>query len=244
MAPVSWIYTQCYAELEQIGENRLKTIHSKLPDLVNGSREEEKEEQVMACLAVRPDDNVLELGGNIGRLSTVIGYITKESGSLWVVEPDSRHVESAILNRDNAGMDYFIFNGSISKRPIQCLGWPPESIFQSSNNVSFKDFQSRFCCNKTITVLACDCEGALFYTLFDEPSMLDDIQTVILENDFPDTPYLSETFLRRGFQNDFPGINRKEWVHDLLKAKGFRTVYQKELLNFQEDFYQVWTKRA
>ena len=77
----------------------LLDIHNKI--IINhGSKYDEYPEQLLAVMFVNPDDCVLELGGNIGRNSCIIGKILKDSNNLLVVESDPLSVLKLDENKE------------------------------------------------------------------------------------------------------------------------------------------------
>ena len=60
---------------------QLSDLHSKLK-LNYGNFSEEYPEQEMAVMYIKPDDIVLEIGGNIGRNSCIIGSLLNDSKNL------------------------------------------------------------------------------------------------------------------------------------------------------------------
>jgi hypothetical protein len=53
----------------------------------------------MEVMFINPDDCILELGGNIGRNSCVIGTILKDSNNLLVIESDPLSVLKLKINK-------------------------------------------------------------------------------------------------------------------------------------------------
>ncbi len=66
---------------------------------------------------VNPDDCVLELGGNIGRNSCVIGKILNDSNNLLVIESDPLSVLKLDENRRINALYFKIEGSEISKIP-------------------------------------------------------------------------------------------------------------------------------
>ena len=77
----------------------------------------------------------------------------------------------------------------------------------------------------TFDTLVADCEGALYYIIQDEPNMFDNINTIIMENDYHD-------------------INQKEFLDNFLLNKSFKRIY----VNgggwgpCAKYFFEVWKK--
>jgi 16S rRNA A1518/A1519 N6-dimethyltransferase RsmA/KsgA/DIM1 with predicted DNA glycosylase/AP lyase activity len=66
---------------------------------------------------VNPDDCVLEIGGNIGRNSGVIGKIFDDSNNLLVVESDPLSVSKLEENKNINSLNFKIEGSAISKIP-------------------------------------------------------------------------------------------------------------------------------
>ena len=85
---------------------KLSAIHRKLT-LVHGSFRDEFPEQKMAVRFLKPDDRVLEIGGNVGRNSLIIGSIVNQN-SLVVLESDPNIAKQLEENRDANSMRFHI----------------------------------------------------------------------------------------------------------------------------------------
>jgi hypothetical protein len=53
----------------------------------------------MSIMFIKPDDCVLEIGGNIGRNSCVIGKVLNDSNNLLVIESDPLRVSKLEENK-------------------------------------------------------------------------------------------------------------------------------------------------
>ncbi len=53
----------------------------------------------MSIMFIKPDDWVLEIGGNIGRNSSVVGKTLKDSNNLLVIESDLLSVSKLEENK-------------------------------------------------------------------------------------------------------------------------------------------------
>ena len=74
--------------------------------------------------------------------------------------------------------------------------------------------------------LVLDCEGAFYYIVMDMPEVLDNIQLIIMEND-----YLK--------------MEEKEYVDNTLKNKNFRRIYKEQgpWGPCQSNFYEIWKRK-
>jgi FkbM family methyltransferase len=210
----------------------LNTLHNKLK-LNYGSFSEEYPEQVMAAMYIKPDDIVLELGGNIGRNSCIIASLLKDSKNLTVFESDPR---TAILLNENRALNNLNFNiedCAISKsvlyqshwdtKPVDMLSDNEKKSWQKIKTITWDEIKGKY--NVPFDTLVVDCEGALFYILKEEPDFLQHFKKIIIENDFhilEHKTFVDEEFARYNFNRVY------------YKDGGFGPCY-----NF---FYEVWEK--
>ncbi len=209
-------------------KHKLETIHSKL-HLVHGSLAEEYPEQLMAAMYVSKNAKVLELGGNVGRNSCVIASILKKSKNLVVVESSSESAKLLQENRDANKLQFHIEASAISKVPLVQSGWKtvPSKVDLPGHTriktISYAKLKKKY--GIKFDTLVVDCEGALYNILVDDPKMLKNITTVIIENDFDDLQHML-------------------YVQNLFKQNGLQCVYN-EAGGFgpcYDYFYQVWKK--
>lgn len=208
----------------------LQKIHSTSV-LKYGNFQEEYPEQLMASRYIKPDNKVLELGGNIGRNSIVIAKLLNDSTNLVTLECDSDIASQLSENRDLNQLAFHIENSAISLRKLCQRGWdtspydtdtlPPGS--KAVKNITFDELEKKY--SITFNTLVADCEGALYYILQDFPTMLTNIQTIIMENDYYTLP---------------PKIK----VDEIIVANGFKRVYVEEggWGPCYDRFFEVWQK--
>ena len=79
--------------------------------------------------------------------------------------------------------------------------------------------------NINFDTLVADCEGALYYILRDEPTLLNNINLVIIEN-------------------DFANLEHKQFVDEQFRSNGLKRVYVSSggWGPCQEFFYEVWSR--
>ena len=208
----------------------IETVHKNLV-LHGGSFADEIEEQKMSVLYIESTDRVLELGGNIGRNSLVIASLLDDSSKLTVLETNPTDARILFQNRDANDFHFRILPCALSKRvliqheSITHVHDENEPIPDGYFQVQTMDY-SRLCSimGYTPNVLVCDCEGALYQILVDEPTFLDGFTKVILENDFWDRP------------------DQEEYVHQRLRHLGFSVVYSLSYYHVRPDFWQVWIR--
>jgi len=215
---------------------KLSTLHRKLT-LIHGSFCDEFPEQKMAVRFLKPDDRVLEIGGNVGRNSIVIGSIVNQN-SLVVLESDPNIAKQLEENRNANGMTFAIEASALSARPLVQRGWDtmvsdtvPEG-YKRVETISLAGLRAKYQNAVPFNTLVLDCEGAFYYILSDMPDILDGITTIIMENDYYDRSH-------------------KEYIDSTLTANGFSGVYSEALgpeyafknFPFSSNFFEVWSRR-
>lgn len=209
--------------------NRAANIHSKL-NIRYGSFNEELPEQRMAVRYLTGDERVLEIGGNIGRNSLVIASILKNSQNLVALESDVNIAAQLTENRNLNNLNFHIESSALSKRKLIQRGWDtlPSDTLQHGytwvNTISFEQLKEKYSIEFDTLVL--DCEGAFYYILMDMPEMLDNINLIIMENDYKE-------------------ISKKNYIDKTLKEKGFYVDYAEAggWGPCANNFFEVW-KRA
>lgn len=198
-------------------------------NLYYGSFNEEVPEQIMSVMFISPQDRVLELGGNIGRNSCIISTILSGSQNLVVAESDPRIAGQLMQNRNHNHLHFQIEASAISQKPLIQAGWvtvPSETVPEGHvqvNVITYQDLKAKY--GLKFSVIVADCEGALFYIFQDDESMLDDVDLLILENDYCNRVHYEE-------------------VRDKIIAHGFHLAYNKAggWGPCYNEFYQVWKK--
>ena len=91
------------------------------------------------------------------------------------------------------------------------------------NTITWNNLKQKY--NMKFNVLVLDCEGAIYYILKNEPEILNDIETIIIENDFTD-------------------ITHKVFVNNVFESYNFKIVYNKSggFQPLYNCFYEVWKK--
>ncbi|MFI0435326.1 MAG: hypothetical protein ACH350_06325 [Parachlamydiaceae bacterium] len=223
-------FSHFYLEAESIeeGKQRLTELHSKL-QIKYGSFAEEYPEQLMSVRYISNEAKVLEIGGNIGRNSCVIGSLLKDSKTLVVSEPCLQDAGRLQENRDLNKLEFGIEPAAVSKVKLIQSGWktiPSSELlpgFSQVNIISFSELEQKY--GIQFDTLVVDCEGALYQMLLDDPKMLDNIKLIIIEN-------------------DFDNIESMKFVHEHFKKHGLQCVYNEAggWGPCYGCFYQVWKK--
>lgn len=190
-------------------QEKLKLLHSKI-NLDFGSMTEEYPEQLMAVKYIKPTDTVLEIGGNIGRNSCIIALLLNDDKRLLVLESSEISANQLKHNRNKNNLKFHVEDSALSKVPLIQSGWTTlvskEVLpgYTKVKTITFDEILKKY--QLKFNVLVADCEGALYQILKDEPDLLKDIETIIIENDFVD-------------------IKHKEYVHSMFLDNGFKVVY-------------------
>jgi FkbM family methyltransferase len=209
-----------------IAKNKLNYLHNSLK-LNYGLFKDEYPEQLMSMKYLTGSEKVLEIGGNIGRNSLIIGSIV-DNTNFVSLETHSEIYKQLTHNRDTNNMKFNIENSALSKRKLIQKGWetiPSESLLDgyiNVNTISFIELKQKY--NIDFDTLILDCEGAFYYILMDMPEILDNIQLIIMEN-------------------DYNNINHKLYIDTILKNKFY--------IEYSEgggwgpcsnNFYEVWKR--
>jgi len=211
-------------------DERLSNIQNKLI-LNSGSFLDELPEQKMVIRYLTGNEKVLELGGNIGRNSLIISYILgqKNNTNLVVLESDTNISKQLIENRDINKMNFHVENSALSKRKLIQKGWQTiisDKLLEGYNNVniiSYNEILEKY--KIQFDTLILDCEGSFYYILQDFPDILENINLIIMEN-------------------DYHNIIHKIYIDTILKKYNFYIDYSESggWGPCQNNFFEVWKK--
>lgn len=204
---------------KNIGDKRLdvnskiREIHSSLK-INYGGFHEELPEQKMAVSYLTGNEKVLELGGNIGRNSLVIARILNAAqgncANFVSLECDPSIAQQLTENRDLNNFDFHIENSALSKRKLMQKGWDTkvsdvlEPEYKWINTITWDELNAKY--QIVFDTLVLDCEGAFYYILMDMPEILDNVNLIIMENDYHDIEkkkYIDEVMTFKGFNRDY-----------------------------------------
>ena len=206
----------------------LTNIHSKLK-IKYGNLNEELPEQKMAVRYLTGNEKVLEIGGNIGRNSLVIASILKNTNNFVTLESDVNTANQLTENRDLNNFKFHIEKSALSNRSLIQRGWdtiPSDTLrtgYNWVNTITYDKLKTKY--NIEFDTLVLDCEGALYYILMDMPEILNNINLIIMENDYHD-------------------ISHKHYIDSILKKYKFYNDY-KEAGGWEpcfNNFFEVWKK--
>lgn len=175
-----------------------------------GTFQEEYPEQQMVMQYFTGNEKVLEIGANIGRNSLIIASILGNNNNFVTLESDSNIAKQLQENRDLNGFDFHIENSALSKRKLIQTGWDtrPSDVlldgYQWVDTITLDDLREKY--QILFDTLVLDCEGAFYYIVKDMPDILDNIQLIIMENDYYDISnkeYVDEVLINHGFYVDY-----------------------------------------
>jgi len=208
--------------------NKLLEMQSKLK-LKHGSFNDELPEQKMTVRYLTGNEKVLEIGGNIGRNSLIISSILTNKKNFVCLESDPYISMQLCENRDINGFDFFVENSALSNRKLIQKGWKTiESDivltgYKKINTITLQELRKKY--DIVFDTLILDCEGAFYYILIDMPNILDNINLIIMENDYSDIShknYIDKTLKEQNFFLDY------------VESGGFGPCFN--------NFFEVWKR--
>lgn len=210
----------------------LKRKHGEL-QLDYGSFQDEYPEQLLAVEYISGNENILEIGGNIGRNSVIMGSILNNNNNtnLVTLECCDPIAQQLIHNRNKNSLFFHVETAALSKTSMyQHTGhWQtvksdaPIENHTKLNTITFQEVQDKY--NITFDTLVMDCEGAFYYILKEMPEILQNIRLIIMENDYNE-------------------IEHKEFVDSCLTQSGLQRVHW-EAGGWGpcfDRFYEVWKR--
>ena len=208
--------------------NKITNIHSNLK-INYGNFSEELPEQKMVIKYLTGNEKVLEIGGNIGRNSLVIASILESNTNFVTLESDVNIAKQLTENRDLNNFNFYIENSALSNRKLIQKEWdtiPSETLIEGYNwvkTITLKELKNKY--NIEFDTLVLDCEGAFYYILMDMPEILDNINLIIMENDY----YY---------------IEKKKYIDNILKKNNFNIDYVESggWGPCYDNFFEVWKK--
>lgn len=216
----------------EIVGNKLNFLHSII-HLKHDWFGAEIPEQMLSIKFLTGNEKVLEIGSNIGRNTFIMSYILNKNNNHNLVSLESHNgiYKKLVENKEGTGLNCFLENAALSKRGlIQKLDlWDTvvsDEVFegyQKVNTITFNELEKKY--NITFDTLVLDCEGAFFYILLDMPEILNNINLIIMENDYHDG-------------------EQKKYIDFILKKNGFVVIHSEgggwgPCTDF---FYEVWKR--
>jgi FkbM family methyltransferase len=219
-------------------EEELKKIHQQLV-FVDGSLQDEYPEQCMVTQFLKSNSNVLEIGSNIGRNTVIIASLLEKSSQLVTLESDPQSVKSLKKNRFINRLHFYVEDSALSYQKLIQKNWvtiPSEEVlpgYFSVKTITYEELEEKY--KVKFDTIVADCEGALYHILLSRPSILTNIEMVILENDFSKD-------------------EEREFVNQLFTDYGLKKIFSKPLTDQPEyimkkfspsclpSFYEVWIR--
>ena len=208
--------------------NKTEEIQSKLK-INYGTFNDELPEQKMVVRYLTGNEKVLEIGANIGRNTLVIASILNDSSNLVSLESDSVIAGQLNENKNLNNFNFHIENSALSNRRLIQRGWDtiPSDIllngFKWVNTITLNNLKNKY--NIEFDTLVLDCEGAFYYILMDMPDILNNINLIIMENDYWDLnkkQYIDTILIQNNFYRDY------------VEGGGWGPCYN--------NFFEVWKK--
>ena len=210
--------------------NKINDLHSKLT-IHHGSIKDELPEQEMVVRYLTGNEKVLEIGGNIGRNSLIIGSILGNNKNNFVtLECDPDIAGQLRHNRDLNNMTFHIESSALSKRTLIQKGWDTIASdtllpgYRTVNTMTWSDLNHKY--NILFDTLVLDCEGAFYYILMDMPEILNNISLIIMENDYWDMSH-------KNYIDDI--LTKHDFYVDFVQSGGWGPCFN--------NFFEVWKRR-
>jgi FkbM family methyltransferase len=186
----------------------------------------------MAMRFLTGNEKVLEIGANVGRNSMIISSILNQQNNSDMVSLESDETTAKMLtqNRDLNSLQFHIEPSALSKRNLIQRGWDTmvsDVVLDGWKPVKKIDWSTLL--DKysiPFDTLVLDCEGAFYYILQDFPNILQNIQLIIMENDYQD-------------------FEHKKYVDYMLTTNDFELVYNQEggWGCCYSCFFQTWKRK-
>jgi hypothetical protein len=210
-------------------DTKLTDIHSNL-QFNYGSLIDELPQQKMIIRTFTGNEKVLEIGSNIGVNSLVIASILLNLENFVTLESDSAIAEQLKNNRDLNNFNFHIENSALSSRKLiqKDLDTIPSDVlldgYKWINIINLVELQNKY--NIVFNTLVLNCAGAFYYILMDMPEILNDINLIIMKNDYSD-------------------ISHKNYIDDILKSRDFYRYYIEAggWGPCYNNFFEIWKKK-
>jgi len=161
----------------------------------------------------------------------IIGSIlNKHNNTNFVVmESDGNSSNQLRENRDLNKLTFFVENSALSKRKLIQQGWNTivsDTLldgYYSINTITFDELNAKY--NMKFDTLVLDCEGAFYYILMDMPEILNNVNMIIMENDYWE-------------------LSKKQYIDDVLEKNNFYRDYVESggWGPCYSNFFEVWLK--
>ena len=213
---------------ESIVNNKLTNIHSKLK-INHGTFNDELPEQKMVTRYLTGTEKVLEIGGNIGRNSLIIASILQNGTNLVVLESDTNIANQLTENKILNNFNFHVESSALSNRKLIQQGWEtkPSNTLQAGykwvKTITLENLKTKY--NIEFDTLVLDCQGAFYYILMDIPELLNNINLIIMENNYHNIEH--KNYIDKILTNN-------NFVVDYVESGGWGPCY--------DNFFEVWKK--
>jgi hypothetical protein len=145
------------------------------------------------------------------------------------LECDINIAKQLTENRDLNNLNFYVECSALSNRKLIQKGWdtiPRDTLEQGYtwvDTITLENLKTKY--NIVFDTLVLDCEGAFYYILMDMPEILNNINLIIMENDYWD-------------------ISKKNYIDNILIQNNFITDYT-ECGGWgpcYNNFFEVWKK--
>ena len=197
----------------------------------------EMTEQTMVYNYLDPNSVVLELGSNIGRNSLIISKKLNDSSRLVTLEMDPVFYKYCLENKILNNLNFNIENTALSYVPLYyqekahgdgggyCVPYKYNEDYKLVNTMTFEEIEQKY--NLTFNAIVCDCEGGFYYVIKENPIVLKNIKTLIIEN-------------------DFSSIEHKKYLDNILDQYSFKRIFVKKLdfgdFPCKDFFWETWIR--
>jgi FkbM family methyltransferase len=185
-----------YLKEINLKENFITKINFKLYNLKNKliqNNKYESSEQKTLYKFLKKNDNILQLGGNIGTSCIFADKILKKNNINICVEPNSKVIPTLEKNKKKNKSNFTITHGIISEKKNQkikdlTLGYKNNylgSHISPDGNLHIKSYSLYKIKNyKKINVLFADCEGCLEKFFNEYKDFINQLRLIIYEKDW------------------------------------------------------------
>lgn len=222
---------------------RLSEYHKRII-ISYGDLREEFVEQYLVMKYITSSDTILEIGGNIGRVSCLLSTIIDNGNNLLVLECDNLSYKKLLQNKIQNNLHFNIENKALSNIDLYQLGWNTYTVDESKNldpesfsqlkkveTITLNEINKKY--NIDFNTLIIDCEGSFYYIIQSFPNILNNICKIIIENDYP-------TWERKQFVEDILSKHNFETVETIPLSEEYHHFHPDKLI--RDNFYQVKIK--
>ena len=163
-------------------------------------------DQFITTKWIRPEDYVLELGGNIGVVSCSINKILTDSTHHYVSEPSSIALDALYINKVTTDSHFTIIDQVISKNKYTEVsddnkkGIAQQFVLSDESDSGYLSDQPDFFTDHHFTVLVADCEGGLISFMKENFSKMNYLELIIFEVDGVPLDHTSASYYKNVYE--------------------------------------------